>query len=159
MRTRRRMWSGLECALAAAALVGLMSGAACQNADFMTHPCGLRFRIATHTIAPFIMLDKAKCTNQRCPPEAFIGEGGLTYEFMMKHLLPKLVQQCKDLNAPDPNVRAALPPSHNISEHRCRRAPGASALRIGPFGWRRTAERNASVRWRSARNGRGRYID
>ena len=60
-------------------------------------PCGKVFRVATHLVPPFIKIDTSKCANQKCPPEAFGSDGGLTYQFVMKELRDELTQICKDL--------------------------------------------------------------
>ena len=57
--------------------------------------CGKKFRIATHVMPPFVMLDVAKCTEQKCGPEAFGDNGGVVYKLMMEHVLPQLQTYCK----------------------------------------------------------------
>ena len=59
-------------------------------------PCGKVFRVATHLAPPFIKVDTQKCSAQKCPPEAFGSDGGLTYEFVMNEVRDGLIQICKD---------------------------------------------------------------
>ena len=59
-------------------------------------PCGKVVRVATHLAPPFIKVDTQKCSAQKCPPEAFGSDGGLTYEFVMNEVRDGLIQICKD---------------------------------------------------------------
>jgi len=68
--------------------------------------CGKHFRIMTHASPPFINVDTGLCINQRCPPEAFGRDGGLSYRFIMEDVQPQLVRMCSD---------AGLPPTVELS--------------------------------------------
>jgi hypothetical protein len=66
--------------------------------------CGRVFRVAFHIAPPFIQVDAARCKDQKCPPEAFGSDGGLTYQFLMHEVRDALIQICKD-RGDDPRIQ------------------------------------------------------